>query len=104
MPAICRGSMVDADIPHCSTPMRLEESPNVFVNKNSGGAGISRQGDNNTGHLLPPNIPPCPSHSAGIATGSTTVKVNGLGIGRVGDGISGCTSVAAGSSNVFAGG
>jgi len=52
---------------------------------------------------LPPNIPPCPSHAAGIASGSSTVKVNGKGCGRVGDGISGCTSVAAGSSNVFAG-
>jgi hypothetical protein len=32
------------------------------------------------------------------------VKVNNLGCGRVGDAISGCTSVAAGSPNVFAGG
>jgi len=32
------------------------------------------------------------------------VFVNTLGCGRVGDGISGCTSVAAGSGNVFAGG
>ena len=101
MPAICRGSMVDADIPHCSTPMRLEESPNVFVNKDSGGAGISRQGDNNHPHLLPGQI--CPIHQAPIATGSTTVFINGKGCGRVGDSISGCTSVATGSPNTFAG-
>ena len=62
----------------------------------------SRQGDNNTSHLLPPPI--CPSHAAPIASGSSTVKVNTKGAGRIGDGISGCTSVAAGSSNVFAGG
>ena len=79
---------------------RAAGSSNVFVN----GIGVSRQGDNNTGHKLPPNIPPCPSHSAPIASGSSTVFVNGKGCGRVGDGISGCTSVAAGSSNVFAGG
>ena len=98
MPAVTR--IGDADVPHCSGMTRAEGSSNVFVNR----IAVSRQGDNNTAHLLPPNIPPCPTHSAGIATGSTTVKVNGLGIGRIGDAISGCTSVAAGSSNVFAGG
>jgi len=98
MPAVCRGNSVDADVPHCSTPMRSALSPDVKVN----GTGISRQGDNNTVHLLPP--PPCPSHAAPIATGSTTVFVNTKGCGRIGDGISGCTSVATGSSNVFAGG
>ena len=101
MPAICRGSLVDKDIIHCSVPCRLEESPDVFVNKDSGGAGISRQGDNNDSHLLPPA--PCPSHQAPIATGSTTVFINGKGCGRIGDAITGCTSVATGSSNTFAG-
>ena len=99
MPAVCRGDSVDVDVFHCSLPRRLARSNNVRVN----GIGISRQGDVNTTHLLPPNIPPCPAHAAGIASGSSTVKVNGKGCGRVGDGISGCTSVAAGSSNVFAG-
>ena len=90
----------DADVAHCSGMTRAQGSPDVFVN----GIAWSRQGDVNTTHLLPPNIPPCPSHAAGIASGSSTVKVNTKGAGRVGDGISGCTSVAAGSSNVFAGG
>ena len=96
MPAVTR--IGDADVTHCSGMTRAAGSGDVFVN----GIGVSRQGDNNTGHLLPPNIPPCPSHSAPIASGSSTVFVNGKGCGRVGDGISGCTSVAAGSSNVFA--
>ena len=78
---------------------RAQGSTNLFVN----GIGVSGQADNTTPHLLPPNIPPCPGHSAGIASGSSTVQVNSKGCGRVGDGISGCTSVAAGSSNVFAG-
>jgi uncharacterized Zn-binding protein involved in type VI secretion len=73
-------------------------SSNVFVN----GIALSRQGDNNTTHLLPGV--PCPPHAAPIAVGSTTVFVNNKGAGRVGDAISGCTSVAAGSPNVFAGG
>ena len=97
MPAVCRGDSVDADVPHCSTPLRDQRSDNVLVN----GTGISRQGDNNTLHLLPPV--PCPSHAAPIAIGSTTVFINGKGCGRIGDAISDCTSVATGSSNVFAG-
>ena len=95
MPAVTR--IGDNDTGHCSTPTRAQGSTNVFVN----GIPVSRQGDNNTPHLLPGS--PCPSHSAAIATGSTTVFVNGKGCGRIGDAISGCTSVAQGSSNVFAG-
>ena len=62
---------------------------------------MSRQGDLNTVHVLPGV--PCPSHQAPIATGSTTVFINGKGCGRIGDSISACTSVAQGSDNVFAG-
>lgn len=90
MPAVCRGDSVDADVPHCSTPLRDQRSDNVLVN----GTGISRQGDNNTLHLLPPV--PCPSHAAPIAIGSATVFINGKGCGRIGDAISDCTSVATG--------
>ena len=96
MPAVTR--IGDADVAHCSGMTRAVGSGDVFAN----GIGISRQGDVNTVHLLPGA--PCPPHSAPIASGSGTVFVNGKGCGRVGDGISGCTSVAAGSSNVFAGG
>ena len=98
MPAATR--VTDADVPHCSSMSRAQGSPNVRVN----GLPWSRQGDVNTPHLLPPNVPPCPGHVAGIAIGSLTVKVNSLGAGRVGDAISGCTSVAEGSPNVSAGG
>jgi uncharacterized Zn-binding protein involved in type VI secretion len=95
VPAVTR--IGDADVAHCSGMTRAAGSPNVFVNS----IAVSRQGDNNTGHLLPGV--PCPSHAAPIASGSSTVFINGLGCGRVGDAISGCTSVAAGSPNVFAG-
>ena len=95
MPAVTR--VGDADVPHCSGMTRAQGSPNVRVNS----IPVSRQGDNNTVHLLPGV--PCPPHSAAIAKGSSTVFVNGKGCGRVGDAISGCTSVAAGSPNVFAG-
>ena len=96
MPAVTR--IGDADVAHCSGMTRAQGSSNVFAN----GIGVSRQGDVNTTHLLPGD--PCPAHTAGITSGSGTVFVNGKGCGRVGDGISACTSVAAGSSNVFAGG
>jgi uncharacterized Zn-binding protein involved in type VI secretion len=88
----------DADVTHCSGPTRAQGSGDVFVN----GIAWSRQGDVNTVHLLPGA--PCPAHAAPIAVGSSTVFVNSKGAGRVGDAISGCTSVAAGSGNVFAGG
>ena len=90
----------DADVAHCSGMTRAAGSSNVFAN----GIGISRQGDNNTTHLLPPDLPPCDSHSAGITTGSTTVFTNNKGTGRTGDAISGCTACGDGSTNVFAGG
>ena len=71
MPAVTR--IGDADVAHCSGMTRAQGSGNVFAN----GIAVSRQGDNNTGHLLPGV--PCPSHSAPIASGSSTVKVNNLG-------------------------
>ena len=97
MPAICR--VGDLDLVHCSVPARLQGSSNVFVN----GLPISRQGDLNTPHLLPPFVPACPTHAAPITLGSFTVRVNGRGCGRIGDGVAGCTFVAQGSTNVFAG-
>ena len=88
----------DADVSHCSGMTRLGKSSNVFAN----GIGVSRQGDVNTTHKLPPI--PCLSHKAGITTGSTTVFTNNKGTGRTGDAISGCTVCGDGSTNVFAGG
>jgi uncharacterized Zn-binding protein involved in type VI secretion len=96
MPAVTR--IADDDVAHCSGMVRAQGSGNVFAN----GRPISRQGDANTVHKKPGA--PCPAHSAPIAVGSSTVFINKKGCGRVGDGISGCTTVAAGSPNVFAGG
>ena len=97
MPAVCRGNSVDDDVPHCSPMKRDQLSPDVNVN----GTGISRQDDNNTSHKVPPI--PCPNHAMPITTGSTTVFVNTKGCGRIGDGVTACTSVATGSEDVFAG-
>ena len=97
MPAVTRKG--DADVVHCTGMDRNGKSDNVFANN----IGVSRQDDHNTSHLKPPNVPPCPGHTAPITTGSTTVFANYKGIGRVGDPITACTSVAVGSDNVFAG-
>ncbi len=96
MPAVTR--IGDADVPHCGSMTRAVGSPNVFAND----IPVSRQTDVNTSHEEPSAVP-CPSHSAPITIGSTTVFTNQLGTGRVGDAITDCTSVAAGSPNVFAG-
>ena len=77
---------------------RAEGSGNVTAN----GRAVSRMGDSNTPHQLPPQ--PCPGHAAPITRGSRSVTVNGRGIGRVGDAVTGCTSVAGGSPDVTAGG
>tara|TARA_X000001316_G_C921787_1_gene36365 strand:+ start:2608 stop:2913 length:306 start_codon:yes stop_codon:yes gene_type:complete len=101
MPAVTR--IGDKDVKHCTPMTRQGGSSDVFAN----GIGISRQGDNNTVHNGPghtPSHPSCTAHAAPIAKGSSTVFVNGKGCGRVGDAISGCTAVAQGSPNVFAGG
>ena len=87
-----------ADVPHCSPMTRLGKSTNVKV----GGLGVSRQGHINTPHLLPAG-PFCVGHVAPITLGSSKVKVNGRGCGRMGDSIAGCTRVAEGHPKVFAG-
>ena len=90
-----------ADMFHCSGMVRFGGSTDVFVN----GIGISRQGDVNTPHKKPlEGAAICVLHAQVITIGSTTVKVNGRGCGRIFDTLTDCTSVAQGSPNVFAGG
>ena len=92
---------MDKDIVHCSLPMREMCSPDV----NANGRGISRETDVNTIHQYFTGNPfvPCLPHAAPITKGSTTVRANGLGVGRIGDSITACTAVAEGSPDVFAG-
>ena len=93
----CR--ITDLDALHCSIPTRMQGSPNVFV----GGLPWSCQGHLNKPHILP-CIKGCCLLMAPIATGATNVFVNGLGAGRIGDCIAGCTQVfASDNKTVFAG-
>lgn len=103
MAAVCR--KMDNDIVHCSLPKRDMCSPDV----NANGRGISRVTDINTIHQYFTGNPfvPCLPHTAPIASGSTSVLINQLGAGRIGDPVNGpnnpCTAVAEGSPDVFAG-
>ena len=88
----------DKDVKHdCETPYRAEGSDDVFVN----GRAWSRIGDFNTKHIFGPKCKQ--SHRAAIAEASESVFINGRGAGRIGDKVGGCTHVAEGSDDVFAG-
>lgn len=69
-------------------------STNVFV----GSRGIHRQGDHWTTHTCDDD-----THDSVLASGSSTVFVNGLGCGRIGDVIECGSIVITGSSTVFVG-
>ena len=85
----------DADIPHCSGMVRavgsgVDGSPPVLVNR----IPWSLLTHINTPHLKPCGVVCC-GHTAPIVKGSTSVFVNNLPAGRVGDPT--CTAVAKGS-------
>ena len=87
------------DVVHdCSTPLRAKGSPNVKLH----GVAWSCMGDVNTVHIYGPKCKN--AHPAPIAQGSSTVKVNGVGAGRIGDKIAGCTVVAQGWNDILTGG
>ena len=78
----------------------VEGSPNVYVN----GRAWHRQGDGWDVHCC--THPDCPHgcHSSVLASGSSSVYINGKQAGRIGDPVACGSSVATGSGNVFAGG
>ena len=100
MPAACRkgDSLTTGHICSSTTTLTTPAQSTVFANS----LLMARITDKTVPHPFPPN-PPCANHVAQVNAGSSTVFVEGLALARIGDAISGCTSVAAGSSNVFAG-
>jgi len=50
---------------------------------------------------LKPGAPLCNPHAPAIAGGSRSVFVNGRPLARIGDAVSGCTSIAQGSGTVI---
>lgn len=71
-------------------------SPDVYAE----GLATHRQGDGWAAH----GCPGCVSHAGSLASGSSTVFVNGRELGRIGDPVSCGSSVAVGAQTVFAGG
>ena len=97
MPAVARKG--DSCTGHVTWPPRSNTggSPDVFVN----GKAAHRNGDGWASHCSIKRKYPC--HAGSLSGGSSTVFVNGKPLGRVGDGVSCGSSVASGSSDVFAG-
>lgn len=95
MPAVTR--LGDNCTGHGCWPPRpnISASPNVYVN----GIPVHRQDDAWAVHCCGPSC-----HAGQLATGSSTVYINGKKCGRIGDPLDCGSSVAQGSSNVFAGG
>jgi uncharacterized Zn-binding protein involved in type VI secretion len=98
MPAATR--IGDHDEVDCEDIFRAKGSPDVAVNKRA----WSRQTDPNTSHnAMVAQCKVC--HVGRILKGSTTVFVNSLGAGRLGDLLdNSCTMVVQGSDNVNCGG
>lgn len=96
MPAVTRKG--DGGTGHGDFPPRNSNSgsANVFCN----GIAVHRVGDSWEEHC--DSTPSC--HTGTLASGSGSVFVNGKAIGRIGDSVDCGSLVAAGSSNVFAGG
>ena len=100
MPAVCR--LGDICTGHACFPPRSNSSAseNVFVNNR----GWHRLGDGWDVHTCTHPSIPHGSHDSVLASGSSSVYVNGQSAGRIGDNVACGSSVATGSPNVFAGG
>ena len=104
MPAVARGKGTDTvDTDHgtgrnCrSATVQTTDgcSPDVFVN----GIGVVREGD----PVITHPAAGCSDHAPGLGSFSATVKVNGKGLGRVGDNYPGGHIISSGSEDVNAG-
>jgi len=62
---------------------------------------IARVSDPTVSHPFPP-APPCAPHVANVNAGSSTVRVEGLAVARIGDSAD-LGVMTSGSSNIFAG-
>ena len=99
MPAVSReGDSLSTG--HLCTSTTILDTPGqstVFANS----ILIARQTDPTVSHPFPP-APPCAPHVANVNVGSSTVRVCGLPIARVGDSTD-AGAMTKGSSNVFSG-
>jgi len=99
MPAVSRqgDSLSTGHI--CSSTTTLTTPAQSTVKAN--GILIARKTDSTVPHPFPPS-PPCANHTANLNAGSSTVFVNSIAIGRIGDSAD-AGAMTSGSSNVFSG-
>jgi len=99
MPAICRkgDSLSTGHI--CSSTTTLDTPSQSTVKAN--GILIARVGDPTVSHPFPPS-PPCAPHVANVNAGSSTVRVAGQFVARIGDSAD-SGQMTSGSSNIFVG-
>tara|TARA_Y100000004_G_scaffold86548_1_gene97061 strand:- start:390 stop:689 length:300 start_codon:yes stop_codon:yes gene_type:complete len=99
MPAVCRkgDSLSTGHI--CSSTTTLDTPSQSTVKAN--GILIARVGDPTVSHPFPPS-PPCAPHVANVNAGSSTVRVAGQFVARIGDSAD-SGQMTSGSSNIFVG-
>ena len=102
MPAICRIGD-DLSTGHaCASTTTIESSNQTTLNVYANEILIDVVGAPTVSHAYPP-APICPPHVANLNAGSSTVFINGIAVGRIGDSAD-SGAMTSGSTNVFAGG
>jgi len=100
MPAVCRvGDSLTTG--HACTGTTTIASSNTDGTVKVNGIEVIVVGAPTVSHPAPPN-PPCPPHVRFLNAGSSTVRVNSIPVGRIGDSADSGAMIS-GSSNVFAG-
>lgn len=100
MPAVCRvGDSLSTG--HACTGTTTIASSNTNGTVKVNGINVIVVGAPTVSHPAPPN-PPCPPHVRFLNVGSSTVRVNSIAVGRIGDSADSGEMIT-GSSNVFVG-
>ena len=100
MPAVCRvGDSLSTG--HACTGTTTIASSNTDGTVKVNGINVIVVGAPTVSHAAPPN-PPCPPHVRFLNAGSSTVKINSIAVGRIGDSAD-SGAMTSGSSNVFVG-
>lgn len=100
MPAICRvGDSLTTG--HTCSSVTIIASSNTNGTVKANGINIIVIGAPTVSHSAPP-APACPPHVRFLNLGSSTVRVNGIAVGRIGDSADSGVMIT-GSNNVFVG-
>ena len=100
MPAVCRvGDSLSTG--HACTGTTTIASSNTDGTVKVNGINVIVVGAPTVSHPAPPN-PPCHPHVRFLNVGSSTVRVNSIAVGRIGDSADSGAMIS-GSSNVFVG-